>query len=173
MAIKITKKSAEELVRETRKENLRASPRRRQLKNVKLVFNDVVSSVDCRLHDISDGGAGIDCESTVGIPDHVVLKLHDGGIFDADVVWRTATKLGLRFRENPALVSLMGEFSRISEEVRPHLLKIIDLAHGASTGEQGKLGQPQLTAAMDQLSAQGRELLAVLGEFADEYGNEH
>lgn len=172
MAIKITKKSAEDLARQARKENLRAAPRRRQLKKAKLVFNDVVSSVNCRVRDISDSGAGVECESTLAIPDHVVLNLREGGVFDADVVWRTPTRLGLRFRENPELASLMKDFSRISTDLRPHLAKIMDLAQSASKGEQGKLGQPRLTAEMDQLFKRGRELQAAFNEFADEYGGE-
>lgn len=171
MAIKITKKSAEDLAREARKENQRAEPRQRQFKKARLVFNDVVSSVDCQVRDISNSGAGVECESTISIPDHVVLNLYDGGVFDADVVRRTATQLGLRFRENPALSSLMEEFSRLSKEVQPRLRNIAELAQSAAKGEQGNLGQPQLAAQMDQLSKQGRDLLAALDDMNDDYGD--
>ena len=98
---------------EVRPEDLRASPRRRQLKSAKLIFNDVSSVMNCRLRDISDTGAGIECESAQHVPDQVVLKISDGAIHDCTVVWRTSTRLGLHFIENVELKRLVAELSNM------------------------------------------------------------
>ncbi len=52
----------------------RIAPRRRQLKSAVVIFNDAASLMDCTLRNISDTGAGIECENSQQIPDNVVLK---------------------------------------------------------------------------------------------------
>lgn len=171
MAIKITKKSAQDLVREAPAPIERSAVRQRRFKGATLVFNDVASNMACRLRDISDTGAGLECENTATIPDQVLLRLGDGQIFDAVVAWRTPTRLGLRFVDNAALIALMRDFSRQYRELQPGLRNLLDLLAGAADGGQGRLGQPNLAAALKRLADQGEDLLASFGQMIEEIGD--
>ena len=84
-------------------EHNRISQRRRQLKSAKLAFNNESSVIDCVVRDISDHGAGVRCESTAHIPNNVILRVTNGSIYEAEVVWRSDTQLGLRFKESQEL----------------------------------------------------------------------
>lgn len=77
----------------------RRAPRRHQLQDAKLVYveNQSGAIIDCRLKDISEFGAGVEIPNTRDVPAHVILKLADGTLYDAEVVWRTDHRLGLRF----------------------------------------------------------------------------
>jgi hypothetical protein len=54
---------------------------------------------DCKLSDISDGGARIDLEDNAPIPDHFMLLLSNNGAARraCRVVWRSPQQLGVKF----------------------------------------------------------------------------
>ena len=77
--------------------NQRKSPRRRVLKEGKLVFGQTHSVVDCTIDNQSDGGAHIRITSTHGVPeDFYLVEANRGIIHKAEVAWRTTTGMGLR-----------------------------------------------------------------------------
>jgi hypothetical protein len=90
----------------------RRSPRRRQYKAAKLVFNDNQSVVDCILRDISGTGARVQLDGWFDCPAQVLLKLSNGLAFLSDVVWSRDNQLGLHFREQ-VKVELLGQVTAL------------------------------------------------------------
>jgi hypothetical protein len=81
--------------------NQRRSPRRRVLKEGKLIFGQGHSVVDCTIDNQSDGGAHIRITSSHGVP---------------EVAWRTTTGMGLRIlgplEDAAAREALLRKFRR-------------------------------------------------------------
>ena len=99
-----------------RKED-RKSPRRRTLKEGKVVFGLAHSVVDCTIDNMSDGGAHIRMTSSHGVPeDFYLVEATRGVIHKAEVAWRTTTGMGLRIlgplEDAEARAALMRKFKR-------------------------------------------------------------
>jgi hypothetical protein len=77
-------------------DNKRAVDRRRILKPAKMTFNG--GAVDCVVRNISETGAALEVESPVGIPENFVLSRGDEISRPCRVVWRKATRIGVRFQ---------------------------------------------------------------------------
>ena len=78
--------------------NARLSERSRVLKSAKVVFNDINSSIDCAVRDVSENGTRLNMPSTDGVPDHFILRLEaNGSETPCRVIWRHATELGIAF----------------------------------------------------------------------------
>lgn len=75
----------------------RSSPRKKVLKGVKVVYNDGHCLLDCTVANLSDGGACLDLPTFVPLPERVTLRFDDGHEHEAQVVWSTSTRLGVRF----------------------------------------------------------------------------
>jgi len=81
-------------------EDLRVMPRRRMFKGAKITFNRRGSVIDCTVRNLSDTGALLEVQSTVGIPDTFELVFNDGGLVQpCRLVRRNATQLGVAFIE--------------------------------------------------------------------------
>ena len=77
--------------------NQRRSPRRRVLKEGKLIFGKAQSVVDCVIDNMSEGGAHIRMISSHGVPqDFYLVEANRGIIHKAEVAWRTTTGIGLK-----------------------------------------------------------------------------
>jgi hypothetical protein len=75
----------------------RRSPRRRVLKEGKLIFGQGHSVVDCTIDNMSDGGAHVRMISSHGVPgDFYLVEASRGIIHKAEVAWRTTTGIGLK-----------------------------------------------------------------------------
>ena len=75
----------------------RRSPRRRVLKEGKLIFGQGHSVVDCTIDNMSHGGAHIRLVSSHGVPQEFYLAEASRGIIHkAEVAWRSTTGIGLR-----------------------------------------------------------------------------
>lgn len=75
----------------------RKSPRRRCLKDGKLIFGQGHSVVDCTIDNMSDGGAHVRISTTHGVPEEFYLvETTRQVIHRAAVAWRTTTGMGLR-----------------------------------------------------------------------------
>ena len=75
----------------------RKSPRRRALKEGKVIFGKSQSVVDVTIDNMSEGGAHIRMLSSHGLPGEFYLaEASRGLIHRAEVAWRTATGIGLR-----------------------------------------------------------------------------
>jgi|GEM_PF-2170603 len=80
-----------------RSRNDRKTPRRRVLKEGKLIFGLGHSVVDCVIDNESSGGAHIRVRSSHGVPEEFYLVEASRGIIHrAEVAWRTTTGMGLR-----------------------------------------------------------------------------
>jgi diguanylate cyclase (GGDEF)-like protein len=72
--------------------------RRRVLKAGQIVFNGGTSSIDCTVRSLSDGGAGIDVSSTVGVPKSFDLAIKADGLKKpARIVAHTERHLEVEF----------------------------------------------------------------------------
>jgi len=80
----------------------RKTPRRRVLKEGKIVFADGMRVIDCTIRDMSDGGARLLIASTLGVPERFQLYQKSSGLlYPASIIWRQANAIGVRF-EGPA-----------------------------------------------------------------------
>lgn len=72
--------------------------RQRTLKGGTISFNRA-GGIDCRVRNLSAKGACLEVASQVGIPASFDLIIeHDNLRQHCEVVWRTATRLGVEFR---------------------------------------------------------------------------
>jgi hypothetical protein len=97
--------------------NQRKSPRRRVLKEGKLIFGKAHLVVDCVIDNMSEGGAHVRITSSHGGPqDFYLVEANRGIIHKAEVAWRTTTGLGLRLvgplDDAEARAALMRKFRR-------------------------------------------------------------
>jgi hypothetical protein len=72
----------------------RHSPRRRTLKEGRIVFNDKRSVIDCTVLNLSEKGANLRLPSFVDVPDTFELHVGDN-IHAAWVVWKADGTLGV------------------------------------------------------------------------------
>ena len=79
-------------------EERRNQPRTRSLKSASITFSNRAAAVDCVVRNASDGGACLQIESPIGIPDQFDLVLSsDGETKPCRVVWRKVQRLGIAF----------------------------------------------------------------------------
>ncbi|HTQ82532.1 MAG TPA: PilZ domain-containing protein [Pseudolabrys sp.] len=72
--------------------------RQRTLKAGTINFNRA-AGIDCRVRNLSPGGACLEVASQLGIPDDFVLVVESDHLKQpCHVVWRTATRMGVEFR---------------------------------------------------------------------------
>ncbi len=95
----------------------RKSPRRRVLKEGKLVFGHGHSIVDCTIDNMSEGGAHVRLTSSHGVPgEFYLIEASRGIIHKAEVAWRTTTGIGLRLlgplEDAAARAALLRKFRR-------------------------------------------------------------
>ena len=78
-------------------EEKRRRTRQRTLKAGKIVFNDGQSVIDCRVRDLSLGGARLVVTTVVGVPDQFVLQVSGRPQQSCRIVWRRADEIGVAF----------------------------------------------------------------------------
>jgi PilZ domain len=80
----------------------RKFPRRRVLKEGKIVFADGLRVIDCTIRDMSEEGARLLIANTVGLPDTFQLYEKSSGLlYPASIVWRQSNAIGVHF-DGPA-----------------------------------------------------------------------
>ena len=76
----------------------RKTPRKRVILGGKVIYNEGQFTTDCRIRDLSDGGARVVLAPGIVIPTRVVLVDTRNGIaYEAEVAWMKAPEFGLRF----------------------------------------------------------------------------
>jgi hypothetical protein len=76
----------------------RKSPRKRVILGGKIVYNEGSYTYDCRIRDLSDGGARVVVAAGLVIPTHVVLIDTRSSIaYESEVIWLKAPEFGLKF----------------------------------------------------------------------------
>jgi hypothetical protein len=75
----------------------RGSPRRRTLKGGSIIFG-VAAGIDCIVRNMSETGAALEVGNPIGIPDKFTLLIKpEITKRKCQVVWRSATKIGVQF----------------------------------------------------------------------------
>jgi hypothetical protein len=75
----------------------RQAARMKVFKGGRIAFNGGHSSIDCVVRNISETGARVMVETTIGIPDIVSLVLNDGSTYQCEVRRRKINELGVHF----------------------------------------------------------------------------
>ena len=78
-------------------EERRRTIRRKTLKGATIVFNNATSTLTCVVRNMSESGARLEVESSVGVPTAFTLELRDGRAFECAVVWRGEKAIGVTF----------------------------------------------------------------------------
>ena len=73
----------------------RKSPRRRTLKNGRIVFNNRGSTIDCVVRNLSPQGALLILPSIIGVPDVFELYIDGENARDAYIVWKGDGRVGV------------------------------------------------------------------------------
>jgi len=74
----------------------RAEHRRKVLKSGVILFNKGYASFSCRVKNISEKGALLDCGNTAGIPTEFDFRMNgEGSAFPARVIWRNRSQVGI------------------------------------------------------------------------------
>ena len=80
--------------------NERRSRRRRSVvEDALLVIPSENMTLHCRVMNISEGGAGIECDAIPRAATKVTLVMRDGRCFEAVTAWYGKGQLGLRFTD--------------------------------------------------------------------------
>lgn len=83
----------------------RKAPRRRVLKDGKIVYADAMRVIDCTIRDMSVEGARLLIANTIGIPDTFYLyEKSTGLIYFTSIVWRQSNALGVKFDGAPTSI---------------------------------------------------------------------
>lgn len=77
----------------------RHADRHRTLINAQVVFNDLMSTFDCTVRDLSAIGAHLKLHAPVEVPHVFLLRLSDGSVHQCKVARRNALELGIEFIE--------------------------------------------------------------------------
>jgi hypothetical protein len=75
----------------------RHADRHRTLIKAQVVFNDMMSTFDCSVRDLSATGAHLKLHAPVEVPQVFLLRLIDGSIHQCKVIRRNALELGIEF----------------------------------------------------------------------------
>ena len=75
----------------------RQAPRTRTLKRGQIQFYGEDGRMGCVILSLSEGGAAIQPEDPLSVPDYFQLRLEEAAPRDCQVSWRHADKLGIRF----------------------------------------------------------------------------
>jgi hypothetical protein len=67
------------------------------LKGARIAFKGHGATIDCTVRNMSNRGACLNVESSIGIPDSFDLVLDRSSVFDCLVTWRKATQIGVAF----------------------------------------------------------------------------
>jgi hypothetical protein len=82
----------------------RPSRRRRVLKAGIVASNDRRLTVACTVRDLSESGARLRADSSVGIPDTFELIVETDGLeANCEVVWRKGSEVGVKFLSPPRI----------------------------------------------------------------------
>ena len=77
----------------------RKVPRRRVLKEGKIVYADGLCILDCTIRDMSEHGARLMIPNTAGLPDTFQLyEKSTGLLYPASIAWRQAKTTGVHFQ---------------------------------------------------------------------------
>ncbi len=98
----------------------RREHRMRVLKSARIIFNGGYTVFDCRVKNLSDGGALLQMPSSLGIPTHFEIDIdYSNKPRSCTVMWRNDKMLGVAFDDAPAA-------SAPAPESGPPRLRLVD-----------------------------------------------
>ncbi len=71
--------------------------RRRVLKVAQITFKGHGATIDCTVRNFSNGGACLNVETSIGVPNSFDLMLDRTSFRECLVTWRKATQIGVEF----------------------------------------------------------------------------
>ena len=100
-------------------EERRHENRRRTLRPGQIVFNEQQSVLDCLVRNLSESGACLQIDTTIGIPAEFELRV-DGKTRSCHLVWITDTRAGIEFTaaSRTATETSTRSFASASQDVR-------------------------------------------------------
>jgi PAS domain-containing protein len=104
----------------------RKSPRSRNLKGGKILFNNKQSVITCTVRNISDDGANLHVQSAQGVPAFFDLLIEGEPAHRAcDVVWKAQGRIGVAFRSTPSarVAATRSSDHQSKDAVTPHALR--------------------------------------------------
>jgi hypothetical protein len=76
----------------------RHQSRTRSLKGASIAFNNHSSTIDCVVKNLSDDGACLEVENSVGVPETFELVLNQNHVHKPSrVIWRVLRRVGVAF----------------------------------------------------------------------------
>lgn len=98
----------------------RKSSRRRVLKSATIAFNCRHATLPCGVRDLSEHGARLQVEGSIGAPDtfELIVEL-DGLEAQCEVAWRRGRDIGVRFLAPPKFVTKKREQIIIQSSAGP------------------------------------------------------
>ena len=91
----------------------RSAPRLRAFLKARIVFNNGMSTMDCLVRDLSDGGAKLQISDSVAIPDRFDLYIaKKDETRRARMQWRTGDEIGVAFEAAAAIAPVVPKPDR-------------------------------------------------------------
>jgi hypothetical protein len=79
----------------------RKALRHRTFKAAQIAFKGHGAAIDCKVRNLSAGGACLDIASSIGIPELFDLVFtSDHSVRPCRVIWRKAQQIGIEFQQN-------------------------------------------------------------------------
>ena len=76
----------------------RRQARARTLKSARIIFNEHRSVIDCTIRNLTSGGACLNVETAIGIPERFdVLFVADKSVRPCRLVWHKEKQVGIEF----------------------------------------------------------------------------
>ena len=75
----------------------RRATRTKTIKGAEIVYNNNNCVMDCVVVSLSDGGAAIQPQDALILPEHFTIKIKFGPTRDCEVCWQHGNKIGVRF----------------------------------------------------------------------------
>ncbi len=77
----------------------RGVQRTRTIKSGMIAYHQNTCDMECLILSLSDGGAALQPQDMLNLPDSFILKVKDGAVHECQVCWRHANKMGVKFAD--------------------------------------------------------------------------
>jgi hypothetical protein len=122
----------------------RKADRVRAFLRARIVFNNMNSTIDCTIKNISATGAKIELGNTITIPTEFDLDVPARGrVYRARLMWRDSDAVGVAFEEMPAsadqdvtrVEKLDREIRKLKQTVATLTKRLVDLGQDVSSND--------------------------------------
>ena len=123
----------------------RKAERARAFLRARIVFNNMNSTIDCTIKNISVTGAKIELSNTITIPTEFDLDIPARGrVYRARLMWRDSDAIGVAFEDTPAAAAeqdlsriekLDRENRKLKQAVATLTKRLVDLGQDVSLND--------------------------------------